>query len=448
MTNEQLWQAVLGELELSISKANFTTWFKNTSISRRENQKIIIAVPNAFTQTWLEKKYHPAIIKALKNLTNNEVHEVFYKIEPIQQPVFPYQQKETLKTAAPANAVVDEFGLNNKYVFENFIVGKSNELAHAACKAITENLGHIYNPLFIYGGVGLGKTHLIQAVGNQILKKAPATKILYASCERFTNDYIEAVKKGRAKEFQDRYRNIDVLLMDDIQFMTGKERTQEAFYHTFNALHQNDKQIVLTADRPPKAIASLEERLLTRFEWGMTADIQNPDLETRIAILRAKCQEKNFSLPPDIINYLAATIHNNIRELEGALNRIIAHCQLQHAQLDLNSVKKMLSSLTTTYQKKSLTPKQIINTVADFYDTKIEDITGNSRKKELVVPRQIIMFLMREEIRSSFPTIGNELGGRDHTTAMHAVDKIAKAFENDEKIRQEILSIKQRLYNA
>ncbi|HEX9664360.1 MAG TPA: chromosomal replication initiator protein DnaA, partial [Patescibacteria group bacterium] len=332
--------------------------------------------------------------------------------------------------------------------FENYIVGKSNELAHAACRAVAERPGIVYNPLFLYGGVGLGKTHLVQAVGHEILKNDPATKIIYVSCEKFTNDYIDAVKNGRGKEFQDRYRNVDILLIDDIQFITGKERTQEAFFHTFNALHQNNKQIVLTSDRPPKAIATLEKRLLSRFEWGMIADIQNPDLETRIAILEAKCQEKDYSLDSEIINYLASNIQTNIRELEGALNRIIAQHQLQNIEPSLPNVKKLISKIASTFQNRSLTPKQILEIVADFYDIDIALVVGNSRKKELVVPRQITMFLMREELRSSYPMIGNELGGRDHTTAMHACDKITKAFENDEKLRQEILSIKQRIYNS
>lgn len=450
MTNQQLWQAVLGELELTLSKANFTTWFKNTLISKQENDKVIIAVPNAFTQTWLEKKYHPSILKALKTLTNNAIKEVYYKVETIpQQPFQSSAQKQDPTKPSPETngSQKDEFGLNKKYIFNNFIVGKSNELAHAACKAVSERPGEVYNPLFIYGGVGLGKTHLVQAVGREILKNFPSHKILYVSCEKFTNDFIEGIKKGKGKEFQDRYRNVDTLLIDDIQFITGKERTQEAFFHTFNALHQNNKQIVLTSDRPPKAIATLEQRLLSRFEWGMIADVQNPDLETRIAILETKCQEKNFLLSPEIVTYLATTIHKNIRELEGALNRIIAHHQIQNIQPNLSNVKKMISSITSTYQKKSLTPKQIIKTVTEFFDVRVEDIIGNSRKKELVNPRQIIMYLMREEIRSSFPMIGNELGGRDHTTAMHACDKISKAFENDEKTRQEILSIKQCLYN-
>jgi len=450
MTNEQLWQAVLGELELSLSKANFTTWFKSTSISQKEAGKIIIAVPNAFTQTWLEKKYNDSILKALKSLTDNEIKEVFYKVEtlPQKQPAYSPSPKINGQGSESIDNLVDVFGLNKKYVFENYIVGKSNELAHAACRAVAERPGIVYNPLFLYGGVGLGKTHLVQAVGHEILKNDPATKIIYVSCEKFTNDYIDAVKNGRGKEFQDRYRNVDILLIDDIQFITGKERTQEAFFHTFNALHQNNKQIVLTSDRPPKAIATLEKRLLSRFEWGMIADIQNPDLETRIAILEAKCQEKDYSLDSEIINYLASNIQTNIRELEGALNRIIAQHQLQNIEPSLPNVKKLISKIASTFQNRSLTPKQILEIVADFYDIDIALVVGNSRKKELVVPRQITMFLMREELRSSYPMIGNELGGRDHTTAMHACDKITKAFENDEKLRQEILSIKQRIYNS
>ena len=464
MDTPQLWQALLGELELNLSKANFITWFQNTNISSIQNGRVVINVPNAFTQSWLEKKYHSFILKALQKITNYEIKEVIYKIEntynrntqPAQSNtpqntynnIMPAQSPQFINTPAEIKTY-GEFTINPKYNFTNFIVGKSNALAHAACVAISEKPGMAYNPLFIYGGVGLGKTHLLHAVGNQLISQNPNTKLLYASCEKFTNDYINMVKTGKGKEFQDIYRNTDVLLIDDIQFITGKEGTQEAFFHTFNELHQKNKQIIITSDRPPKAIPTLEQRLISRFEWGMIADIQNPDLETRIAILQAKCGEKRMCLDKDVINYIATNIQSNIRELEGALNRLLAHHQLQQIPITLESTKNILTNLTAANTlKKSLTPKQILTTVAQFYDIALEDILGNCRKRELVIPRQIVMFLMRQEIQSSFPSIGEELGGRDHTTAIHAYEKMKNEMENNEKIKQDVTLIKQRLYNV
>lgn len=458
MTNQQLWQAVLGELELTLSKANFTTWFRNTGISSKENDKIVLSVPNTFTQTWLEKKYHQDILKTLRKLSEESVKEVFYKVETIKaqsQPTIVDRQEtvevtvnvETPATQQPSANFVDEFGINKKYIFQNYIVGKNNELAHAASQAVAKNPGNVYNPLFLYGGVGLGKTHLVQAIGNHILSQNPDTKIMYASCEKFTNDFINAIKSGQANAFQEKYRNIDVLLIDDIQFITGKEGTQEAFFHTFNALHQSNKQIVITSDRPPKAIATLEERLQSRFECGLTADVSHPDLETRTAILEAKCSAKSFELENEILAYLAEHISDNVRELEGALNRIIAQHQLQDVSPTLESVKKMLAGMKVSGKKRAITSKELIDIVIGFYDISMADVLGASRKKALVVPRQIIMYLLREEMRKSFPQIGEELGGRDHTTAMHAYEKVSRLVKEDEQMKQEISSIRQQLYS-
>ena len=342
--------------------------------------------------------------------------------------------------------MVNRFGLNNRYVFETFIVGKNNELAHAACQAVAANPGHAYNPLFIYGGVGLGKTHLLQAIGHELSKKSE--KILYVSCEKFTNDYIQAIRNGQAKDFKDHYRHVDLLLIDDIHFMGGKDGTQEEFFHTFNDLHQSNRQIVISSDRPPKAIPALEKRLLSRFEWGMIADIGSPDLETRIAILDAKCREKNYKLDKNILAYIANNITSNIRELEGALNRLIAYYEFNNSLPSIELTKNILSGIISNFQSKSTTPKIIIEAVSRFFDINVKDITGQSRKKELVVPRQIAMFLMRQEINSSYPSIGQELGGRDHTTAMHAYNKISKECQEDEKIKLNINSIKQLIYNG
>ncbi len=447
MTNEQIWQAVLGEIELNLSKANFTTWFNNTFISYLDDEKVIIGVPNTFTKTWLEKKYHNEIAVALENVTNKKIKEIFYKVEPKKVGTVNELLKKIKINKDQEGPSINRFGLNIKYTFDNFVVGKGNELAHAACQAVASNPGKAYNPLFIYGGVGLGKTHLLQAVGHEVSRKLD--KILYTTSEKFTNDYIQAVRSGNIKEFKDRYRNIDLLLIDDIQFMGGKDGTQEEFFHTFNELHQFDKQIVITSDRPPKSIPALEKRLLSRFEWGMIVDVTQPDIETRMAILEAKCKEKNYYLEKDIIFYIANNIENNVRELEGALNKVIAYHEFNNSTPTVESVKNVLSNLMSTLQSKSITAKDIINAVAQFYDVEVKDIIGKCRRKELVMPRQIIMYLMREEINASFPTIGQELGGRDHTTAMHACNKIAREIKEkgNEKIKQEINSIKQMLNN-
>ncbi|MEI7497998.1 MAG: chromosomal replication initiator protein DnaA [Candidatus Falkowbacteria bacterium] len=452
MNNEQLWQAALGEIELTLSRANFTTWFKDTFISQFENDQVIICVPNAFTRAWLEKKYHQEILSALKRVSSQAIVQIMYKVEgrrsvtPQQSKPTEAKQVATQSRPAPLETTpINRFGLNNRYTFDHFVVGKGNELAHAACQAVAANPGSAYNPLFIYGGVGLGKTHLLQAIGHTLSKRTD--KILYITSEKFTNDYIQSVKSGQAREFKERYRNVDLLLIDDIQFMAGKDGTQEEFFHTFNELHQKNKQIVLTSDRPPKSIPALEKRLLSRFEWGMIADVGQLDVETRFAILEKKCKEKSYILSQEILNYIATNVQNNIRELEGALNRLIAYHEFNNQLPNLESTKEVLANIISTFQQKSSSPKAIIEAVSRFYDVDIKDILGQSRKKELVNPRQIIMFLMREEANASFPTIGQELGGRDHTTAMHAYNKIQKEHKENARVKQEIDSIKQLIYN-
>jgi chromosomal replication initiator protein len=451
MTKEQLWQAALGEMELLISKANFTTWFKNTYITSYEEETIVIAVPNAFTKNWLEKKYHSFILKALQNISDNKIKKIIYCVETaklketkqleikIKERVMSVSDKELITSAS--------LGLNSHYKLDNFIVGKSNELAFATAKAVVEKPGHSYNPLFIYGGVGLGKTHLLQAVGNEIFQKSPVKKIIYITCEQFVNEFIKAISSNSLENFKDRYRKVDVLLVDDVQFLAGKDRTQEEFFHTFNALHQENKQIVLSSDRPPKSIATLKDRLVSRFEWGMIADIAPPDLETRIAILEQKIQEKNFELSKEISRYVATNIQTNIRELEGALNKIIAWHQINNQIPTLETAQKILSNLKQFQRKGTITTKQLLRVVADFYDIQLENLMSSCRKKNLTVPRQIAMYLMRKENNASFPTIGQEIGGRDHTTAMHACSKIEKEIEHNEVLRQDIELIKQKLYN-
>jgi len=462
MTNHEIWQAVLAEFELVLSKANFTTWFRSTGLVSYENGSTIICVPNDFVKNWLEKKFHSEIIKSMERITKKPIKRIEYKIENIKNICEqecallkePSVAQNTNETMSAANTYFinkkpysgTKFGLNPKYVFETFVVGKGNELANAAAQAVVAKPGEAYNPLFIYGGVGLGKTHLLQAIGNALLKNNPEIKIVYVSSEKFTNEYVTAVHSGQGKDFKDRYRNIDLLLIDDIQFIGGKEGTQEEFFHTFNELHQQNKQVVMTSDRPPKAIPALEDRLRSRFEWGMIADVAAPNLETRMAILEAKTKEKSFPLPPELIQLVAATVQSNIRELEGALNKIIVLHQLKNIHPTKETIKSVLSSFESQNMKKSLAPKEIVNIAADFYGLSVDDLTGKSREKRLANPRQIVMYLLREELKMSYPAIGDELGGRDHTTAMHAHTKIETELDNEPKLKQEIEAIKQQLY--
>ena len=453
MNNEELWQAALGELELSLSKANFTTWFKNTFISSFSENKAIISVPNTFTKTWLEQKYNNDIKKTLQKLTNGAGIEIIYKIEPrypanantvlsqeIRIPNTPVEMPEKRDR-------LNKFGLNPKYTFETFIVGKGNELAHAACQAVAARPGKAYNPLFLYGGVGLGKTHLLHAVGHELLKKNSESKIIYTTCEKFTIDFIHSVRCKKMDEFREKYRDADLLLLDDVQFIANKEGTQEEFFHTYNALHQSDRQIIVTSDRPPKEIPGLEERLQSRLEWGMVADIASPDLETRIAILESKCQEKKYSLDKRILQYIAVNILNNIRELEGVLTKIIAYHQLRNIPPSFENIKSIVSGFASNKTHKNITSNHLFKATCDFYNINNDELLGKTREQRIAMPRQILMYLIRNELKNSFPSIGKELGGRDHTTVMHACTKIGKEIENNIQLKQEIETLKQNAYN-
>ena len=443
----QLWQAILGNLELSLSKANFTTWFKNTSVLEKSTEKITIGVPNAFTKEWLQNKYHDKILEALKT-ADPEIKDINYQITSS----FTAKPPTTTKAVSPAKKVVEKnsptlsSGLNPKYTFENFVVGSNNELATAAAQAVAKSPGNSYNPLFIYGGVGLGKTHLMQAIGNHVLSQNPKAQLLYVTSEKFTNDFIQAVRENRGDGFKSLYRNVDVLLIDDVQFLAGKEQTQEEFFHTFNSLHQTNKQIVLSSDRLPKEIPAIEERLVSRFEWGMIADVQPPDFETRLAILRSKTAERGYDVSEDILEYLAETIHTNIRELEGSLNRLMVYCQLNNTKPSLDKVKTLLSSIIFSPKKKNVSPKKIMEVVADFYNVTVEDLTRKSRKKEYVNPRQIAMYVIRKELETSLPMIGELFGGRDHTTVIHAVDKVQNLSKEKDVLKYELGLLKDKIY--
>ncbi len=460
MDLQALWQSALGELELTLSKANFTTWFKNTFIGSFENGRVIVSVPNTFTKAWLEKKYHDAILKALRSVNNQGIREVIYRVEVKNTTVLPLDQlantnsssfESTITspmTDAPTPPPGQDLGLNPRYVFESYVVGKSNELAHAACMAVAVKLGQVYNPLFLYGGAGMGKTHLLQAIGHHSLQSGQQPKVRYVTCERFTNEFIQSVRSGRAADFKDSYRNVDLLLIDDIQFLTGKEGTQEEFFHTFNTLHQNNKQIVITSDRPPKDIQGLESRLLSRFEWGMMADISRPDFETRVAILQSKSREKGYSLATEILHTVAGAIQSNVRELEGALNKIIAYHQFKNILPSPDSVQSLLQSFTPPVQKLTITPRRLLEAITGYYDITMDDVLGKSRERRLAFPRQIAMYLLREEAKCSFPAIGDHLGGRDHTTAMHACHKITDLLKEDEQLKRDLSLIRERLYTS
>ncbi len=455
MTNEELWQAALGEIELSISRANYITWFKNTNIFTRKSNQVVISVPNAFTKEWLENKYNKFVLKALKGISK-DIKEVVYIIN------YKKDEKLTSKKKRSPNKKIDtqipeeqldfnqfkvdkKTNLNARYGFNNFVVASFNELAHAAAQSVVKSPASNYNPLFVYGGVGTGKTHLLQAIGNTITKTSPS-KVIYVSSEKFTSDVISAISNNEMEKLKNYYRKMDVLIIDDVQFLAGKEKTQEEFFHTFNALYENNKQIILSSDRPPKAIPTLEERLRSRFEGGMIADISNPDFETRIVILKTKLKELSLELSDEILSYVASSIQKNIRELEGALNRIIAFVKLNNSIPTQSQVVKILKTIISDPQKRT-NYKDIIKIVAEFFDIDTKDLLNRSRKKEIVKPRQIAMYLLREELKSSYPFIGNKLGGRDHTTAIYACEKINKGKENDESLEEELNLIRQRLYS-
>ena len=454
MTNQQLWQSVLGNIEVSLSKANFTTWFKNTAILEKNDDYIIVSVPNSFTKEWLQNKYNVEILKTLRGISP-EVREVRYQVlsagmHPAQQQSTQQKTSEQGNTSRPSSAQASaptaiNNGLNPRYVLESFIVGKNNELAHAAAVAVSQKPGTTYNPLFLYGGVGLGKTHLMQAIGHKLLENNPSAKVLYVTSEKFTNEFVQALSLGRIPQFKDTYRNIDLLMIDDVQFLAGKESTQEEFFHTFNTLHQNNKQVVLSSDRLPKDIPAIEERLVSRFAWGMIADIQAPDYETRLAILTTKCVEKHYTVSNEVLTYIAEVVQSNIRELEGALNRLVVYCQLNNSQPTVEMAKTILAGVSSQ-KKKVLSPRKIMESVAEFYNITLDDLLRQSRRKEYVKPRQIAMYLIREELENSYPSIGEHFNGRDHTTVMHAVDKIGKLINEKESVKQEIDLIVNKLY--
>ncbi len=454
MTNEELWKAVLGEMELSLTRANFTTWFKNTSILSRDKNCVLVSVPNGFIKEWLENKFNRRILDSIRNLTP-EVREVKYaigrpKLELMKQDFAKMVLDSEIenKTDTALDGDIDQqTNLNKKYAFDSFVVGSNNELAHAASLRVTKELGKLYNPLFLYGGVGLGKTHLLQAIGNKVVSENKDRKVLYISAERLTADIVEAIGNKTIEDLKNKYSKLDLLMIDDVQFIAGKVKTQDIVFSTFNELYGRNKQILLSSDRPPQAIPALEERLRSRFQGGMIADVGAPDFETRLAILKLKVSEKSSALEDDILAYIATHIQKNVRELEGALNRVLAFSQIYNRVPDLKEVKNILNTyLNTPYRKTS--PQVILKSVADFYSISSNDLLKRSRKKEVVKPRQVAMFLLREETKLSFPEIGQKLGGRDHSTVIHACEKIREETSVNDELKQELVLIKERVYNS
>lgn len=442
-----VWGSVLAEIEVSVSRASYMTWFKSTEMLENNNGHVTVSVPNIFAKQQLEVKYSDTI-KDLLEKNGVTVKKIDYSIGSVAQkkkaaPVVAPTHPESGQSIDGMRKSVSRAVLNERYTFENFIVGSGNDLAYAACQAVSVNPGTKYNPLFIYGGVGLGKTHLIQAVGNGIQQNHPNAKIVYISTETFVSEFLDSIR-FKKQGFADKYRSADVLIIDDIQFIAGKEKTQEQFFHTFNALHQANKQIILTSDKPPRAIPTLEERLRSRFEWGMSIDIQPPDFETRQAILQTKSQLQGVTLPSEVVEFLAKHIQNNIRELEGSLNQLLAFCELRGIEPDIATAQALIKG--KQQRPRHLTPKFIAEKTAHHFDISYAEMTGPKRDKDIVMPRQVAMYLLRSELHLSFPKIAVELGRKDHTTAIHSVDKIESLLSHDFVMRQHIQEIREQLH--
>ncbi|RLC69434.1 MAG: chromosomal replication initiator protein DnaA [Chloroflexi bacterium] len=461
MKPDQVWQAALGELQLQMTRATFDTWVKNTSVISYEDGTFLIGVHNGYAKDWLENRLLTIIKRTVAGIVGHAVELKFivWAQEHTLDEEMPLAQalRQSLSRAKPSDSEQAGSGqrehsqtqtsattmLNPRYTFDTFVVGSNNRLAHAASLAVAENPAGAYNPLFLYGGVGLGKTHLLHAIGNFCARHLQ--RVLYVSSETFTNDLINSIRTQTTGNFRDKYRKVDVLLIDDIQFIAGKESTQEEFFHTFNSLHAANKQIVISSDRPPRAIPTLEERLRSRFEGGLIADLQLPDLETRAAILRFKATAQSLSVPDEVLDLIAQRVQSNIRELEGALNRVLAYADLMHVFPTIEVAKTALDGVLT--RTVSITPDEIVETVASFYNLPPEELKGRGRRKEVVLPRQLAMYLAREETDASLPEIGRVLGGRDHTTVLYGYEKISTLIEEDDGLRRQIISIKDRLYH-
>ncbi|MFN8433355.1 MAG: chromosomal replication initiator protein DnaA [Anaerolineales bacterium] len=444
MNAEQAWQTVLAQLQMDMPRASYDTWVRDTRPVAYENGMLTVGVRNAYARDWLDSRLATTVNKLLIDTLNSKVSVKFVVSQSDE--TASVSELETAPASiqiTPPEPKPRHVTLNPRYTFDTYVVGSGNRLAHAACQAVAEKPARAYNPLFLYGGVGLGKTHLLHAIGNAC--HASGLNVLYVSSEEFTNDMINAIRSHTTQAFREKYRSADVLLIDDIQFIAGKESTQEEFFHTFNTLHGQDKQIIVSSDRPPKSLVTLEERLRSRFEWGLTADIQAPDLETRLAILRSKAERTGRNISDEILESIAQRVQSNIRELEGALNRIIAYADLSGASLTPNLVEVALADLMPS--RADIEPAHVVDLVARKFGLTSEKLLGRDRTKEVALPRQIAMYLLREEAKISFPQIGEVLGGRDHSTVMSAYEKIKEQIHADRRLEQDIVSIKQQLYN-
>ncbi|GGB09603.1 chromosomal replication initiator protein DnaA [Macrococcus hajekii] len=437
---DSIWTKVLENLEKKLSAPSYQTWFVNTKVKTLDNHHIVIEAPTAFNADWLVKNYISVIQETIqetigekltiKIISNGDTEEMMV---PEPEPV-KHNDSEILPNQ-----------LNVDNTFDTFVIGSGNRFSHAASLAVAEAPAKAYNPLFIYGGVGLGKTHLMHAIGHYVMEHKDNAQVVYTSSEKFTNEFINSIKDNKTEEFRSKYRNVDVLLIDDIQFLAGKESTQEEFFHTFNELHQNHKQIVISSDRAPKEIPTLEDRLRSRFEWGLITDVTPPDLETRIAILRKKSEEENIEIPNEAMLYIASQIHSNIRELEGALTRVSAYSKLVKRELTPDLVAEALKDIIATNKPKKISIQDIQTIVGAYYNVRLEDFSAKKRTKSIVFPRQIAMYLARELTDYSLPKIGEEFGGRDHTTVIHAHEKIKNQIENDSKLAKEIQNLEKEI---
>ncbi|UOE94143.1 chromosomal replication initiator protein DnaA [Alkalihalobacillus sp. LMS39] len=441
-----LWDHALTSMESKVSKPSFETWLKATKASELENDTITITAPNEFARDWLENRYSGLIAETLEDITGTSL-QVKFIIPQNQIEDFGIEQevKKSPKETVQVNGEIPKSMLNPKYTFNTFVIGSGNRFAHAASLAVAEAPAKAYNPLFIYGGVGLGKTHLMHAIGHYVIDHNPNAKVVYLSSEKFTNEFINSIRDNKAVNFRNKYRNVDVLLIDDIQFLAGKEQTQEEFFHTFNALHEESKQIVISSDRPPKEIPTLEDRLRSRFEWGLITDITPPDLETRIAILRKKAKAENLDIPNEVMLYIANQIDTNIRELEGALIRVVAYSSLINQDMNADLAAEALKDIIPNSKPKVLTIGDIQKAVGEQYGVKLEDFKAKKRTKSVAFPRQIAMYLARELTEASLPKIGGEFGGRDHTTVIHAHEKISKLLSTDDEFQQKIQELMNEL---
>jgi chromosomal replication initiator protein len=447
MKPEQAWQAALGRLQLEMPKAAFNTWVRDTELVSYEDGSFIIGVQNPYARDWLQSRLSSTVVRLLTGIMNRsiEVRFIVWKNTAQQNELAESEEDGDMPEAQFSGQItlqLDNPTINARYSFDNFVVGASNRLAHAASMAVAEKPALAYNPLFLYGGVGLGKTHLLHAIGNLCVRRGQ--QVLYVSSEEFTNDLINAIRTHTTQAFREKYRRIDVLLIDDIQFIAGKESTQEEFFHTFNTLHGQDKQVVISSDRPPKSLVTLVEWLRSRFEWGLTADIQPPDFETRIAILRSKADRAGYNLRDDIIETIARRVQSNIRELEGALTRIVAFVNLSGLPITSQLVDSALADLLP--RRSELQPDDVVRKVSDIFGIPMDRMLGRDRSKEVALPRQIIMYLLREEANISLPQIGETLGGRDHTTVLYGIEKITDLLERDDRLRRQLIEIREQLY--